>query len=412
MSASSIRGRATAGASAKKRILRPCAQRSIPRAMLCWLIPRLRRPSAGIFGQDAFYMQLPGSGGDMSAGDLIAGVMARTAELPGDRFRSAARELSAFLMPAADGASDRVPGDIDEGCDLMLFYGPRRERTDRDPGGHSNSSVRRSPAVRGRETCPGICPARCRLPWLAIGRGGRPAVPVAARVPSQGWRVERSDASAGTVLSGRSGISRLACRQPRVAGAAARSAVRSHRQVLPIGSWAEGNRALGSIRGWLAQGLDGFADCPVLTAAALDDAREVFENRENIRYRRLAHVVGRLARALARDGRFAAHDRVVDVAIALEGMYDLPRQGVTNALEARVAGFLGIDEKSRDRIGKNARAFYDARSAIVHNRSAEATPFTNGAAFVTGFDLARMSLFKMLREGVPKDWDRLAVAGD
>ena len=30
------------------------------------------------------------------------------------------------------------------------------------------------------------------------------------------------------------------------------------------------------------------------------------------------------------------------------------------------------------------------------------TPFTNGAAFGTGFDLARRSLFKLLREGVPR----------
>lgn len=59
--------------------------------------------------------------------------------------------------------------------------------------------------------------------------------------------------------------------------------------------------------------------------------------------------------------------------------------------------------QSRDRIGKNAR------SAIVHNRSAESTPFTNGAAFVTGFELARRSLFKMLREGVPDDWDSLGI---
>ena len=98
-------------------------------------------------------------------------------------------------------------------------------------------------------------------------------------------------------------------------------------------------------------------ECPALCPEALEDAREVFENRENARYRRLAHIVSRLAQALVRDGRFAIHDKVLDVSIALEGMYDLPRRGVTNALEERVAGFLGIDAESRDRIGKNARAF-------------------------------------------------------
>jgi len=166
----------------------------------------------------------------------------------------------------------------------------------------------------------------------------------------------------------------------------------------------------GIYQSWPAQGVDGFAECPALSVEALEDARKVFENRGNARYRRLVHIVSRLAQALARDGRFAIHDKVLDVSIALEGMYDLPKWGVTKALEERVAGFLGGDAESRDRIGKNARSFYDARSAIVHNRSAEASPFTNGAAFVTGFELARRSLFKMVREGVPEDWDSVAVA--
>ena len=373
--------------------------------------PALAKAVGRIFGQDAFYMQLPGSGGDMSAGDLIAGVMARAAELPGDRFRSAARELSAFLMPAADGASDRVPGDIDEGCDLMLFYGLAvSERIE----------IREGIAILPYGEVRRFVDEKHVQEFAPRGAGFHGWRSVGAVVRPFRWRPEFRRRGGGL-------NDPMLLPEPFFPDAAAfldLLAVSHASPVVPLAALSDridrsahrllgrGEQSPGIYQSWLAQGLDGFADCPVLTAAALDDAREVFENRENIRYRRLAHVVGRLARALARDGRFAAHDRVVDVAIALEGMYDLPRQGVTNALEARVAGFLGIDEKSRDRIGKNARAFYDARSAIVHNRSAEATPFTNGAAFVTGFDLARMSLFKMLREGVPKDWDRLAVAGD
>ena len=123
----------------------------------------------------------------------------------------------------------------------------------------------------------------------------------------------------------------------------------------------------------------------------------------------MAPIVSRLSEALTRNGRFALHDKIVDVSIALEGMYDLPRGGVTQALEERVSGFLASEGESRDRIGKNARAFYDARSAIVHSRSVEGSPFATGAAFVSGFDLARRSLFKMLREGPPEDW--AAVTG-
>ena len=79
----------------------------------------------------------------------------------------------------------------------------------------------------------------------------------------------------------------------------------------------------GIYQSWPAEGFDGFAECPALSPEALEDAREVFENRENVRYRSLAHIVGRLARALARDGRFAAHDKVVDVAIAVPSIYSI-----------------------------------------------------------------------------------------
>ncbi len=364
-----------------------------------------------LIGENDFWMGIVNSGSSISAGDLIAGLMARAAELPGDRFRRAARELNAFLSPAGDEKAARVLGDLDDGCDAMLFCGLTvTERIDvredmailpyRDvlrfvdeeyvhdfaPGGagfHSWRSIgavvrpfRWRPAFRRRgpgmnEPIPLPQPffpnAAVFLDLLAVSHSA-PVVPLAALS-------DRIDEAAGRLL-GREG------------------------------------QSPGIYQSWPAQGVDGFAECPVLTPEALENAREVFENRENARYQGLAHIVSRLAQALARDGRFVIHDKILDVSIALEGMYDLPRRGVTNALEERVAGFLGIDAESRDRFGKNARAFYDARSAIVHNRSGEVTPFTNGAAFVMGFELARRSLFKMLREGIPEDWNRLLVAED
>lgn len=145
---------------------------------------------------------------------------------------------------------------------------------------------------------------------------------------------------------------------------------------------------------------------------ALVEALEVFRNRKGARYQRMVPIVARLSEALTRNGRFAIHDKIVDVSIALEGMYDLPRWGVTRALEERVAEYLGSDRESRNRIGVSARAFYEARSVIVHSRSRKETSFTNGAAFVSGFDLARRSLFKMLREGLPEHWENLSVPSD
>ena len=101
------------------------------------------------------------------------------------------------------------------------------------------------------------------------------------------------------------------------------------------------------------------------------------------------------------------HDKVVDVVIALEGMYELPKWKKLQKLENRVSGFLGTDADDRRRIRESVRNLYEARSDVVHNGSGEVSAFRNGSAFVTGFDLARRSLFKLLREGVPDNWDEL-----
>lgn len=60
-------------------------------------------------------------------------------------------------------------------------------------------------------------------------------------------------------------------------------------------------------------------------------AKEAFDNWESQHYANMMPIVSRLE-ALARNGRFALHDKVVDVSIALEGVLDLPRWGVTQAL--------------------------------------------------------------------------------
>ena len=76
-----------------------------------------------LIGENDFWMSIPNSGSMISAGDLIAGLMARADELSSDRFQTAARELNAFLSPASDEEVASVLGNLDEGCDVMLFCG-------------------------------------------------------------------------------------------------------------------------------------------------------------------------------------------------------------------------------------------------------------------------------------------------
>jgi len=74
-------------------------------------------------GDNKFWGQIPDSGSSISAGSMIAGLMARAAKLPGDSFRTATRKLNAFLSPVDDREAGRVLGDLDEGSGALLFQG-------------------------------------------------------------------------------------------------------------------------------------------------------------------------------------------------------------------------------------------------------------------------------------------------
>ena len=121
----------------------------------------------------------------------------------------------------------------------------------------------------------------------------------------------------------------------------------------------------------------------------------------------MAPVVGRLAEALARNGPFAVADRVLDVAVALERMY-VPGEGkISRKLRNRAARYLATDGSSQESIRESTRESYAVRSDIVHNRLNRLTPERVHAAFCNGFEIARRSVFKLLREGPPEDWNSL-----
>ena len=364
-----------------------------------------------IIGDNDFWMRILNSSAPIFAADLIAGLMARAAELSGERFRTAARELNAFLSPAGDREAAGVLGTLDEGCDVMLIYGLTvTERIEVADGMAILPFVQVQRFV-DMDLVEKLAPSGAVFHgWQSVGAVVRPFRWRPA------FRPVRDLNNSGTELLG------PFFREARIFSDLL--AVSHAAPVLPLATLSDcidrsagrllgrESRGPGIYQSRPAQGFDGFAECPVLRPAAVEEAHEIFENRQSTRYERMAPMVARLAEALARDGRFATHDKIVDVSIALEGMYDLPKRGITRNLEERVSGFLGTNTDSRDRISKSARAFYDARSAIVHSRSGKVTPFTNGAAFVTGFDLARRSLFKLLREGPPDDWETLAASGD
>ena len=104
--------------------------------------------------------------------------------------------------------------------------------------------------------------------------------------------------------------------------------------------------------------------------------------------------------------------RRITVAMALERMYVLDEGNIGRKLRNRTARLLGTDAASEQRIKDDVRELYDVRSDIIHNRLHRLKPERVHAAFVNGFDIARQSLFKLLREGRPEDWNASGNAGD
>ena len=364
-----------------------------------------------LIGENDFSMRIPGSDGSISAGDLIAGLMARSAELSGDRFRTAVRELNAFLSPAGDAETAGVLGNLDEGCDALLFHGLAVAERIEVEGGLAILPFAELKRFVDWEDMRELAPRGAGFyGWRSIGAVIRPfrwrpefrrwgGVNEPEEAPPEPFFPKAHALLDLLAVSHATPVAPLADLSNRIDGSAGR--------LLGLEK-----QSLGIYQNRPTDSLSGFDECPTLKPAAYEEAGEAFENRESVRYARMAPVVSRLSEALTRNGRFALHDQVMDVSIALEALYDLPKWGVTQALEDRVSGFLATDGESRDRIGRNARAFYDARSAIVHSRSVQGSPFATGAAFVSGFDLARRSLFKMLREGAPEDWTTVAGEGN
>ncbi len=65
--------------------------------------------------------------------------------------------------------------------------------------------------------------------------------------------------------------------------------------------------------------------------------------------------------------------------------------------------------ESQERIRKGIKEFYNTRSNIAHSGSNIVPPQKRSEAFEKGFDFARRTLFKLLREDPPENWDKVTV---
>ena len=355
-----------------------------------------------LIGDIRFSMEILGSGGDIYTGTLISGLMARAAELLEVGFRTALRELNAFLSPFSDGAAADTLGSLNEACDVFLFYGlTLSERIEVEDGMVLLPYAELLRFV-DEETVRDFAPSGAGFHgWRAVGAVARPfrwrpELRRRAKLnkpmrPTPPFFPEAAVFLDLLAVSHAMRVAPLAALSNRIDGSAGRFLGRE-------------KQSPGFYQSWAAAGFSGFDECPETKAVALAEALEAFRARKSARYERMAPIVTRLSEALARNGRFAASDRILDVAMALERMYVLDENNIGRKLRNRTARVLGTDAASDQRIKDDVRELYDVRSDIIHNRLHRLTPDRVQAAFVNGFDLARESVYKLLREGPPEDW--------
>ncbi|MCY3772547.1 MAG: HEPN domain-containing protein [Gemmatimonadetes bacterium] len=373
--------------------------------------PTLARVLGLIIGNDEFWVQILGRGSRTSLTDLIGGLMARADELPRDGLRSAAGELHAFLEAAWSGEASGVPGGLDTGYDTVLFHGLDVEEEIDIGGGFTMLPFELARAFVDERVLVDMAPDTARYrDWRLVGAVARPFRWQPQFRHRDDPREPDHDPPEPFERDVLEFLELLAVshRVPIVCLAGVRECV-SRSACLLLGQ-AHNHGSLQ--RGRPVHQFDPFASPPRLEAQALDEAKKALESRGVGQYGKLAPVVARLAEALARDGRFAAQDRILDVAIALEQMYELGGGEISHKMRTRASWLLGTDAESRLRVMTSVADFYGVRSEIVHNRKQRAPAERYRAAFDTGFDIAARTLFKLLGDGPPDDWEELVITGD
>ena len=362
---------------------------------------------------DDFWVQIRGHGSLTSLTDLIGGLMARADELPGDGFHEAAGELHALLDSAGGGEASAVPGDLDIGYDVVLFHGLRLEEEIDIGGGLAMLPFERARAFVDEEVLKDMAPDVVRFrDWRLVGAVVRPfrwRLNVQRRSDLRDTEAE-PESPGPFVRNALEFLELLAVshRVPVVCLTAVRECL--SRSACRLLGQAHNHGAVQW--GRPVHRFDPFENPPGLGSEAVAEAKAAYGERKSQRYGKLAPVVARLAEALARDRRFATEDKILDVAIALEWMYELGGGEISHKMRTRSSWFLGRDAEDRVRVMESVAEFYRVRSEIVHKGKRKASVERYRESFDRGFDLAARTLFKLLKEGPPSSWEELVIAGE
>ena len=362
--------------------------------------------------RDDIWIQILDNGYLGSLSSMIASLMARGREGPDDGFRRVAAELHGLLAPRGNLARNPGLDDLTVGYHVALFHGLRvREKVplagdmailpSEQWGAFVNERILQdfAPAIirdNLRESVGALVKPFLWAPKFRQRGDGS--------VPDLNWGGSfRAEAQAFVEFLA------LFHTAPVICLATLPYCIHRTASSLLGGSHHNGSYQWGHS----ARSFDFLAESTELSVDALNEASEAFGYRQSINYQYCAPIVARLAEALARSGRFQIDDKILDVTIALERMYEDERDrgAIGVKLGTRAADFLATNAEDRERVLRDVREFYKVRSAIVHKRKKPPSAAVKEEAFTKGFKVARRSVVKLLQEGSPSDWNTRVIAG-
>ena len=354
---------------------------------------------------------------------MVAGLMCRASEVGKNGFRVASRELEALLNLSLGNNPDPIPEDLDLGYHVSVFDGLRFDEQFEIvddvtvvPFGQTDAFVQRNVLLR---VAPGLVVSNN---WKSLGaivkrfRWKPVLFSLDDEQPEVDWDASPFRDAKPFSEDARDFIELLAVTQDAPVVYLMDLALCTDRRA----SLLFGNPYYHSGAGWKSWAFSpGWSvKPPALDGDAIEKARRIFWQRDPDRHREYTPVISRLAEALARTGRYALEDKILDVAIALERMYEPESPELTFRLKTRAACFLEADAERRKRVFQEIGRFYEARSGIVHwrKKKGKRKQPDNGRlvkerqeAFELGFRCARRTLLKLLQDGPPTDWNDVVL---
>ncbi len=261
--------------------------------------------------------------------NVLAGLLCRARDAGENGFETASRELLTLLDRSLVEKCDAVHHPLTTGYHIAVFYGLRlSEEVEITEKLHA-VPLHKTKDILDIEVLRNVAPpSERRDAWEGVG----------AIVEAVPWRPVLFPPSGGPAraydmgsfyLDARDFLALLSVYQAAPIVSMAVFPHRTHRTVpLLLGApRLSGNMLVDT---W-ARGYASLGDPFELDDDALEQASPLYSEPDRNRYREYGSVVPRLSEALSRSGRYADDDRILDVAIALEQMYELDQGEISQA---------------------------------------------------------------------------------